>query len=131
MVRIANTDNIGKLFPACGTSRHGFCFSCLPAAVRQDSCTPRCSLRLRRGRRRDKLSGSVQSKVLRIARCCRRVTRRRCKLAPRYPDITCRDLTLGPPYCRAVRLSKNLPYFVHNYVGLLILLYPEFCILTI
>src|SRR4030042_5908790 len=23
-------------------------------------------------------------------------------LAPRYSDITCRNLTLGPPYCRAV-----------------------------
>ena len=32
----------------------------------------------------------------------RRVTFHLCKLAPRYPDITCRDLTLGPPYCRAV-----------------------------
>ena len=26
-----------------------------------------------------------------------------CRLAPRYPDIPCRDLTLSPPYCRAIR----------------------------
>jgi hypothetical protein len=26
-----------------------------------------------------------------------------CKLAPRCPDISCRNFTLGPLYCRAVR----------------------------
>jgi len=36
----------------------------------------------------------------------RRVTRHPYKLAPRYPDITCRDLTLGPLYFRAVRLHE-------------------------
>ena len=45
----------------------------------------------------------------RVARWLRQVTCLPCSLAPRYPDITFRDLTLGPLYCRAVRLSKNPP----------------------
>ena len=36
------------------------------------------------------------------ARCLRRVTCQPCRQAPRYPDMQCRDLTLGPLYCRAV-----------------------------
>ena len=31
-----------------------------------------------------------------------RVTCHLCRQAPRYPDIACRDLTLGPLDCRAV-----------------------------
>ena len=37
----------------------------------------------------------------------RRVTCHPYSLAPHYPDILCRDLTLGPLYCRAVRFHCN------------------------
>jgi len=30
-----------------------------------------------------------------------------CRQAPRYPDILCRDLTLGPLYCRAFIVHSN------------------------
>jgi hypothetical protein len=39
-------------------------------------------------------------------RCLRRITRPLLNLASRYPDIICRDFTLGPLYCRSV--STNI-----------------------
>jgi hypothetical protein len=43
-----------------------------------------------------------------VAGWLRQVIFHPCRLAPRYPYITCRDLTLGPLYCRAVIVhSKN------------------------
>jgi hypothetical protein len=41
-----------------------------------------------------------------VAGWLRQITCHRCSLAPRYPDITCRDLMLGPLYCWAV--SSNV-----------------------
>jgi hypothetical protein len=42
-----------------------------------------------------------------VAGWLRQVTRQPCNLAPHYPDITCRDLTLGPLYCRAVSRKRQ------------------------
>jgi hypothetical protein len=58
-------------------------------------------------RRRTLHRDSFSAKVPGHNRCCRRVTGHHNRLAPRYPDITCRDLTLGPLYCRAVRFKRG------------------------
>ena len=49
-----------------------------------------------------------------LAGWLRQVTGLPCRLAPRYPDIACRDFTLGPLYCRAV-IFKPLNHLQERY----------------